>query len=111
MILTGAYGSSSKTACPSVTCSRTKAIQASLGQNRDLRGERPATRRLNHGTARLISELGHRTSENSAAVPITTTVRQHFLVLKCCSVYFSGFSLGVFILGRYVSPTLSDELV
>jgi hypothetical protein len=56
MILAGENRSTWGKTCPSATLSTTNPTWTHPGSNRDLRGERPATNRLSHGTANCISE-------------------------------------------------------
>jgi len=52
MILTGKTEVIGKKACPSGTLSTTKVTQTDLGLNTSLRGDKPATNSLSHGTAK-----------------------------------------------------------
>jgi hypothetical protein len=51
MILTGENRRTLRKTCPSATLSTTNLIWIDPGANLGLRGERPATNRLSHGTA------------------------------------------------------------
>jgi hypothetical protein len=51
MKLTGENRSTREKSCPSATSSTTNPIWTDPGSNSGLRGERPATNRLSHGTA------------------------------------------------------------
>jgi hypothetical protein len=51
MILTGKTRRTRRKTCPSATLSTTNPTSIDPGANPGLRGERPATNRLNHGTA------------------------------------------------------------
>jgi hypothetical protein len=54
MKLTGENRSTPGQTCPSATLSTTNPTWTDPGSNPDLRGERPATNRLSHGTAMLL---------------------------------------------------------
>jgi hypothetical protein len=54
MKLTGEIRSARAKICPSATLSTTNPTWTDSGSNPGLRGERPATDRLSHGTAHLI---------------------------------------------------------
>jgi hypothetical protein len=53
MKMTGENRSTRGKPCPSATMSTTNPTWTDPGSNPDLRGGRPATNRLSHGTARL----------------------------------------------------------
>jgi hypothetical protein len=53
MILTGENRRTRRETCPNATLFTTYPTWIDLGANPGLRGERPATNRLSHGTARI----------------------------------------------------------
>jgi hypothetical protein len=54
MNLTGENRSTRRKTCPNATLSTTNPTWIDPGSNPDLRGERPATNRLSHGTASIV---------------------------------------------------------
>jgi hypothetical protein len=60
MILTGENRRTRRKTCPSVTLSTTNPTWIDPGANRGLRGERPATNDLNHGTANYAAITANR---------------------------------------------------
>jgi hypothetical protein len=65
MKLTGENRNTWGKTCPSATLSTTNPTWTDLGSNSALRGERPATNRLSHGTAHHnISNVMSLTQEN-----------------------------------------------
>jgi hypothetical protein len=57
MKLTGENRSTRRKTCPSATLSTTNLTWTDPGSNPGLRGERPATNRLSHGTAQIRTLL------------------------------------------------------
>jgi hypothetical protein len=55
MKLTGENRTTRRKTCPSATLSTTNPTRTDPGSNSDLRGERPTTNRLSHGTANFAS--------------------------------------------------------
>jgi hypothetical protein len=78
MKLTGENRRARRKTCPSATLYTTNPTRAEPGSNPDLRGERPPTNRLSHGTAKL-SSVRH---DSSSVVLLLVVV---VVIVICCS--------------------------
>jgi hypothetical protein len=79
MKLTGENRSTRRKTCPSATLSIKNPTWTDPESNPGLRGERPATNRLSHGTA--------------TSIKLTSVIYGFYIGVRICVIYLSEFTL------------------